>query len=129
MNQSKYSLVVLRVTMGIIFITHGVARLYYKSVVDFGNYLDSKGFMIGLTIAWTITIGEIISGSLLALGIKVRYCIIFHTLIIATGLVLVHLPNGWFVVGHGTGGIEYSILILVVLFVLFTTKHKSVSAN
>lgn len=115
--------------MGIIFITHGVARLYYKSVVDFGNYLDSKGFMIGLTIAWTITIGEIISGSLLALGIKVRYCIIFHTLIIATGLVLVHLPNGWFVVGHGTGGIEYSILILVVLFVLFTAKHKSVSAS
>ncbi|MBX2970430.1 MAG: DoxX family protein [Cyclobacteriaceae bacterium] len=129
MNQSQYALVVLRVTMGIIFITHGIARLYYESVGDFGNYLNSKGFIIGLPIAWIITIGEIISGSLLALGIKVRYCIIFHSLIIATGLAMVHLPNGWFVVGHGNGGIEYSVLILVVLFVLFTVKQKSASVN
>ncbi|WKZ61311.1 MAG: DoxX family protein [Cyclobacteriaceae bacterium] len=119
MNRFQYSLVVLRVTMGIIFITHGIARLYHESVADFGTYLNSKGLLIGVPIAWAITIGEIISGGLLALGIKVRYCIIFHALIIASGLLMVHLPNGWFVVGHGSGGVEYSVLILAVLLVLF----------
>lgn len=124
MNRSHYALIILRALMGIIFITHGIARLYYGSVPDFGNYLNSQGLMIGVPIAWVITFGEIISGSLLALGIRVRYCIIFHALIIACGLVMVHLSNGWFVVGHGSGGIEYSVLILVVLFVLFTSDYK-----
>ena len=130
MNRSHYTIIILRAVMGIIFITHGIARLYYGSVPDFGNYLNSQGLLIGIPIAWVITLGEIISGSLLAFGIKVRYCVVFHAIIIASGLVMVHLPNGWFVVGHGSGGIEYSVLILVVLFVLFTTDstHRTQEA-
>lgn len=114
----------LRATMGIIFITHGIARLYYWSVPDFGNFLNSHGLIAGVLIAWIITIGEIISGSSLALGFLVRYSVIFHAVIILAGIFLVHLPNGWFVVGHGTGGIEYSILILAVLVFIYTRSGK-----
>lgn len=110
---------ILRALMGLIFITHGVARLYHGSVPDFGGYLNSQGFIIGLPLAWIITLGEILSGSLLALGIKVRYCVVFHAIVILTGLLLVHLPQGWFVVGHGSGGVEYSLLILAVLLLIY----------
>jgi len=120
----KYPLLVLRVLLGIIFITHGAARLYYWSIPDFGKFLDAKGFVIGLQLAWAITIGEIVSGALLALGWKVRYCLLFHTTIILMGIVLVHARLGWFVVGLSGGGVEYSLLILAVMGVLYSRAER-----
>lgn len=106
--------------MGIIFISHGVARLYYGSIPYFGAFLDSLGLMIGEVVAWAITIGEIIGGMLLIMGILTKYAVIFHFAVVLTGIFLVHFPNGWFVVGHGQNGVEYNILILAVLILLFT---------
>jgi putative oxidoreductase len=110
---------VLRILMGVIFVTHGAARLYYQSVPEFGALLNSKGLVAGVALAWLVTIGEIISGSMLAAGYKVTYCIIFHSVVIFAGIILVHMPNGWFTVGLGTGGVEYSVLILAVLALLY----------
>jgi len=118
----KHGTIVLRSIMGIIFITHGAARIYYGSVGDFGEFLNSQGLVIGLAIAWIITIGEIVSGGLLILGILVKYLVIFHGVIILSGIFLVHLQNGWFTVGHGQGGVEYSLLILGGLVYLYSSK-------
>ncbi len=117
---SMFSALILRVVMGIIFVSHGAARIYYGSVADFGSFLDGKGFMIGFYLAWLITIGELVFGTLLAAGYKVKYCVIFHAVVILGGMVLIHIPQGWFVVGHGSGGVEYSLLILAVLLFLYS---------
>jgi putative oxidoreductase len=119
------SILALRILMGIIFVTHGAARLYYQSVPEFGAFLNSKGLVIGVALAWVVTIGEIIAGSMLASGYKVTYAIIFHAIVIFAGIILVHFPNGWFTVGHGTGGVEYSLLILAVLAVLYSHYKPS----
>lgn len=116
---------ILRITMGIIFITHGIARLYYGSVPDFGDFLNAQGLVIGLPLAWTITIGEIICGSLLVLRRYVRYCVIFHAAVILGGLIIIHIPEGWFVVGHGSGGVEYSLLILAVLTFIYSRGENN----
>jgi putative oxidoreductase len=89
------------------------------SPLNFGIYLNSLGFVIGAILAWVITIGEIVSGTILAVGHKVKQCAIFHTLIVASGIILLHLSNEWLVVGHCRNGIEYSVLILAVLLVLY----------
>ena len=120
----KYPLIVLRILMGIIFISHSSARFYYASIPDFGVFLNSQGFMIGLLLAWIITLGELISGSFLVLGFFIRYCVLFHATIITMGIIMVHLKQGWFVVGHGTGGVEYSLLILAVLAVLYSKANN-----
>jgi putative oxidoreductase len=121
----KYPLLILRVLMGIIFVTHGAARLYHWSIPDFGKFLDGKGFPVGVAFAWLVTIGEIVSGSLLALGVAVRYCILFHAFVITLGIFLVHIHLGWFVVGLSGGGVEYSLLILAVLVVLYSRAGKA----
>lgn len=110
----------LRILTGFIFVSHGLARLWYNSLNDFGGFLNSKGFMIGTVLAWGITLGEILGGFLLAAGLKVKYVTLFHLLIIVSGIFLVHLQNGFFVVGHGQNGIEYSLLLLAVLIVLYS---------
>jgi putative oxidoreductase len=122
----KHALAALRVSMGIIFVTHGLARVYYNSLGDFGNFLNTKGFVVGVLLAWVITIGEIVSGSFLALGYKVKYCVIFHAVVILSGILMVHINNGWFVVGHSSGGIEYSVLILMVLLYLYSRSETKV---
>ena len=117
----------LRIMVGIIFITHGLARLYYGSVPDFGGFLASKGLPFGIVLAWTITAGEILSGTLLILGKFIGYCVLFHASVIIGGIFLVHLQNGWFVVGHGANGIEYSVLLLVALFTIYRGQPGTTS--
>lgn len=124
--KEKTAYTILRAVMGFIFVTHGLARLFYESIPDFGAFLNGQGLMIGVPLAWIITLGEIISGSLLAIGIKVRYCVIFHAAIILTGVALVHIPQGWFVVGHGNGGAEYSLLILAVLVLIYSYQESKI---
>ncbi len=111
--------------MGIIFVTHGAARLINWTVPEFGGFLESKGFPLGIVFALIVTLGEVIFGSLMAIGLKVRYCVIFHGIVIVMGIFLVHLPRGWFTVGPGSGGVEYSILILAVLLLIYGRTGKS----
>jgi putative oxidoreductase len=120
----RIPLLVMRILLGIIFVTHGAARLYWWSIPDFAKFLDDKGFFIGLPLAWAITLGEIVSGALLAIGWKTRYCLLFHTMIILMGIVLVHARLGWFVVGLSGGGVEYSLLILSVMAVLYSRAEN-----
>jgi len=123
----KISFLILRGLMGIIFISHGIARLYYDSVADFGGFLNSRGLVIGVTIAWVITIGEIVSGLLLTGGYWVRYLVVFHFVVITGGIIMVHRSNGWFTVGHGQGGVEYSLLILAVLVLLYSKEGNRIN--
>ncbi|REL24001.1 DoxX family protein [Rhodohalobacter sp. SW132] len=116
----RYAFIVLRAITGIIFITHGAARIYYGTVDGFGEFLNHQGFLIGLPLAWTITIGEIVIGSCLAVGFKTRICVLFHGIIIITGIYLIHLPQGWFTVGQSSGGVEYSLLLLAVLLFIYS---------
>lgn len=123
-SASNFPLLILRIVTGIIFVTHGAARFYHWSVPGFGDFLTSSGVPLGHWVAWVITISELVCGLLLAAGHFVRFCTAFHFLVVAGGIWLVHLPKGWFVVGHGTGGVEYSLLLLAVLAVLFVDSKS-----
>lgn len=63
----------------------------------------------------------------LTLGYKVRYCVLVHAAVIAAGIVLIHSSNGWFVVGHGSNGMEYSVLILAVLAFTYACSSEEVA--
>jgi putative oxidoreductase len=44
-------------------------------------------------------------------------CIVF-LLILFTGIFLIHAKLGWFVGEHGTGGVEYSFILMMALLVI-----------
>jgi len=52
---------------------------------------------------------------LLAVGRWVFPVTVLLVLIYAMGIVLVHAPSGWFVVGAGRNGAEYSVLLIACL--------------
>lgn len=118
----RYALIILRVMIGIIMMAHGFQRLYYGTVGDFGSWLNSKGFMIGTAIAWLITLFELVAGLVLAIGYFKKWISLSWMVVIISGIIMVHLQHGWYVVGPSTGGVEYSFLILVCLIVLASDK-------
>lgn len=99
---------------GLIFI-HGAARVVSGGVTPFGEWLDGQGFPVGVVWAWAVTIYELTAPVLIALRRFVSLLCLGHVGILALGMVMVHLPNGWFVVGLGRNGMEYSVLLIVCL--------------
>lgn len=115
---SHHAIVLLRITTALIFIAHAVVRMANSTIHEFADFLESKGFGFGLVIVWLITIYEIAGGLLLMAGIFSRWLAIGFMVIIAVGIVIIHASNGWFVGEHGTGGSEYSVLLIAALIVI-----------
>ena len=114
----------LRMLMGLIFMAHAIARLANYSLPGFGEFLDSKGFPFGFYLAWTITLFELLGGLMMFVRKFVKAFCIGEIIILLTGMILVHWQNGWFVVGMTLGGIEYSVVLIVVLVAIFIAEEK-----
>lgn len=123
-RRSAISWVLLRIALAGLLAAHGWARLFSGGVVPFGAWLESQGFPFGLAIAGLVTAIEIIGTLFLAAGYGVFRLSIVFAAIYSVGAVLVHLPAGWFVVGLGRNGMEYSVL-LVTCLLLVGVQHKS----
>ena len=121
---SERSIHLLRIMLSICMIAHGTQRLYLNTVAGFGGFLNSKGFLLGVPIAWGITLFELIAGLLLLLNYFTKWISLVWALQLLIGIILVHLQNGWFVVGPSTGGVEYSVVLIVALLVVHAHAKK-----
>ncbi len=119
------ALKLLRILTGLLLVAHGCIRLYAGTVNGFGEFLNSKGFMIGPAIAWFLTIFEIAGGLLLAGGLFKKWIAVVFMIELIMGIILVHATNGWFVVGYQSGGVEYSVLLIASLLLIAATGNKS----
>ena len=102
---------------------HGLARTYHQTIDDFGVFLNGQGFIIGDIIAYGITVFEIIGGILLFFGKFSKWIAPLFALELIIGILLVHSKSGWFVVGHGTNGVEYSIALIASLILIWAEDH------
>lgn len=112
-------LMVLRFALAIIFISHAIARIQLGTVANFGDFLNTQGFRpIGFYLAWGVTIYELIGGALLLGGRYLKWVCLLFILHQIGGITLVHFKQGWFVVGSGQGGCEYSFLLIASLLAI-----------
>jgi putative oxidoreductase len=118
------SIAILRIVMGLVFMAHAIARLEEYSLPGFGQFLSSKGFPAGFYLAWAVTIFELVGGLLMALRLVVKIFCIGEIIILLTGIIIVHSPVGWFVVGRTLGGMEYSVVLISVLVAIFLAERK-----
>jgi putative oxidoreductase len=121
MKREALAVTLLRAAVASVFVIHGVARARLGIVDDFGGFLGAVGFPAGVAVAWALTAVEIAGGLALAAGLLVRPLAAWFAAQIAAGIALVHAREGWFVVGAGRNGVEYSALILVCLLVVAMT--------
>ncbi len=122
----NFALVFLRITVALLMLIHGVARIYFGIVDDFGEFLTLHNFPLGFYLAWAITIFEIVGSVLLAIGRYVAPLAIIFAVHLLCGILLVHLKEGWFVVGAGKNGAEYSVLLIAVFITLAVSNFGKI---
>lgn len=120
------ALAAIRCGLAALLFIHGAARVYSGGVAPFGGFLDSVGLPFGIAIAWAVTLFELLATPLLAWGRWVAPISLVFSLIYACGIWLVHAPAGWFVVGLGRNGMEYSALIILCLLANAWAHRKSI---
>ncbi|RXM39010.1 DoxX family protein [Chryseobacterium sp. CH21] len=104
----------LRFALSVILLMHSIISIFSGDVNDFGHvFLDSLGFSpLGIYVAWAVKLTHLFSVSLLWIDKFIKPIAVCNILIFAFGIYYVHWQNGWFVVGGGTNGIEYNVLLI-----------------
>jgi len=112
------SLSLIRRIVAATLLIHGAARIAHSGVAPFGEFLAGQGIPFGFALAWAISIFEVLGGIALWLGRFVRPVAWLFAGQLAAGVALVHAREGWFVVGLGRNGMEFSVLLIGCLVAL-----------
>ncbi|ESU28870.1 DoxX family protein [Flavobacterium limnosediminis JC2902] len=110
----------LRFAVAVILIMHSVPGMFNNGINDFGNlYLNTVGFApFGLALAWAIKLSHVVAAILLLLNKYIKPAAIVTIFILVVGIFMVHLPEGWYVVGGGRNGVEFNFLLIFVLLTI-----------
>ena len=114
-SRIRQAMLALRVLVAAMLLIHGAWRLTHGGVEPFGEFLDGSGIPAGRLVAWMVTIVELTGSVALAAGYLVRPLALYFSAELLMGIALVHAPEGWFVVGGGRNGMEYSVVLIGIL--------------
>ena len=128
-ERPRQALLALRILAAALLFIHGVARVASGGVAPFGAFLSDTGFPAGAVLAWGITIFELVGTVALALGVAVRPVALGLAAELMMGIALVHAREGWFVVGLGRNGVEYSVALIGLLLAQAWAAGGSGRAN
>jgi len=123
-DKKTAALVTIRLALAAILFIHGAARVANGTVDDFGGFLGSQGFPLGFFVAWAITLFELIGSVLLAAGFYAWMIALIFAVQLAAGIALVHWREGWFVVGAGRNGMEFSVFLIVSLLAVAYANYS-----
>lgn len=114
----ELGLALLRVVLGVIFISHG-APVLFGGMEGQAEFFGSLGIPLPLIVAWGIGLLEFFGGIALLIGLLVTPVSLLLVIQMFAGIVLVHAPRGWYVVGpEANGGVEFSVLLAASLMML-----------
>jgi len=109
-NNTDTAALLLRLSLGTMYIAHGLWKVLTLSMPVTASFFASQGFP-GWT-AYAVVAAELVGGTLLLLGLQVRIVAVL-LIPILLGALKVHLPNG-FVFSYPNGGWEYPAFLIVV---------------
>ena len=111
---APYAALVLRVTLGVMFIAHSLILKYFTfTLPGTAQFFESLGLPAAL--AYLTFWAELVGGVLLLAGIGTRWVALALIPILA-GAAWVHLGNGW-VFSAANGGWEYPVFLIAASLV------------
>jgi putative oxidoreductase len=106
-NTAPYGALVLRVSLGIMFIAHALLKYFVFTLPGTVGFFEKVGFPGPL--AYVVFTVEIVGGVLLILGIGTRW-VAAALIPVLLGAAWVHVGNGW-VFSAPNGGWEYPVFL------------------
>jgi putative oxidoreductase len=115
-NRAPYGALLLRVSMGVLFILHGVYLKYFVYTMA-----GTGKFFVGLGLpdwfGWLVMLYETIGGLALILGIYTRWVALLLGIHLLFAAYLGHAANGWLFTNKG-GGYEFPVFWAIACFAL-----------
>lgn len=108
-----YGTLLLRVTLGVIFLAHGLLKVLVFTVPGTVQFFETQGYP-GV-LAYVVIAAEIAGGTLLILGVYTRW-VALALVPILLGALSVHWPNGW-LFSTPNGGWEYPAFLTIATIV------------
>jgi putative oxidoreductase len=110
---APYAALLLRLTLGVVFVAHGLFKVLVLTLPDTAAFFGAHGFP-----EWTVYpvfVAEVLGGAALVAGLYTR-AVALALLPVLLGAFTVHWPNGWYF-GSLHGGWEYIAVLLAALLV------------
>lgn len=118
------AVIFIRLVLATVLFIHAAARISYGTVGGFGEFLGTQGIPLGFYVAWGITLFELIGSVLFAAGFYAWIIALLFALELIVGIAMVHYKEGWFVVGHGRNGVEFSVVLIASLLAVAYANYK-----
>lgn len=112
-STQDYGTLLLRVTLGVMFLAHGLLKVLVYTVPGTVQFFETQGFPGAL--AYAVIAAELVGGTLLILGVYTRW-VALALVPILLGAFNVHWPNGW-VFSTPNGGWEYPAFLTITTIV------------
>jgi putative oxidoreductase len=109
-TNNDYAALVLRLALGVMFLTHGLLKFFVFTLPGTAGFFASVGFP-GWT-AYVVTPVEVLAGLALIAGFQTRWVALAGVPVLL-GALAVHAGNGW-VFSNANGGWEYPLFLVVV---------------
>lgn len=109
------ALFVLRVTLGLIFIVHGLEKFLVSGISGTQEQFATWGIPQPRLCATIAATGEVLGGAMLMIGLLTTFFAGALALEMIAAIVLVNLANGFFV---ADGGFEYAAVLFVSLLII-----------
>ncbi len=113
-RRAPYGAFILRVALGVMFMSHAYLKLVVFTVPGFEGFLTQSG--LPTILAWPIILAELLGGLALVFGVYGRL-VALALLPILLGAFVLHAPNGWVFNAQG-GGWEYPAFLAVAALVV-----------
>ncbi len=105
---AAYGAFVLRLALGVMFVAHGLLKVFVFTLPGTVGFFESVGFPGWL--AYATVFAEVAGGALLILGVGTR-AVALALVPVLLGATAVHWGNGWLFSAQG-GGWEYPLFLV-----------------
>ena len=112
---TAWSTLLLRLGVGIIFVVHGVGKLFNLGPTALGiegtaSFFAGLGIPLPLFFAGVVAFVETFGGAAVLLGVLTRYAALLLAVDMLAALLIFHLPKGFSVLN---GGYEFVLVLLL----------------
>jgi putative oxidoreductase len=115
MRTQQLGIAILRIVVGIVFLAHGVQKLFVTGFGGVTHTFQGIGIPSPHIAAIVVTLVELVGGIALILGLLARYAAVLLVIDMAVAIWKVHLHNGFF---SSKGGYEFPLTLLAACVAL-----------
>jgi putative oxidoreductase len=114
------ALLILRVTVGAVFLAHGINHIYGGGkIAGTARWFESLGMKPGILHAWMASLVEVAAGAALVLGLFTPIAAAGVVGVMLVAFITDHMKNGFFIFRPGEG-YEYVVTLTLVAVAIGT---------